>query len=320
LFWSFLVFFKNNICQLHNRTFHIRNNTNILISCIYESKDNKLFRCGSFNSLLLGLILLFSANSKNKKNLRDQTTTSQALLSERQKLEGDLEKLKSDFAALKQKNDANEKLLSESSSKIAENEKKINALSGENRSLRANKKELADLKDAKTELEKEFAKLKSENEKLLNQYKDIENKIASLEKEKKELASQLEKAQIHNTDNFLVTATRGKKIEKVVICASRAKKINIAFEVPQALTETLSFKIVTPSGSIINPDDKAMSWFFQPDNRYLTASLSSLSGEFEQSRQVVLNYAPKTKLLKGEYKIQILSGTDNIGNCRIKFK
>jgi myosin heavy subunit len=270
--------------------------------------------------LILGLILLFGSNTKNKKNLRNEQTTSETRLFENQKLEGNLEKLKSDFSALKQKSDANVKLLSEANSKIAENEKRINALSVENRSLRANKKELADLKNIKAELEREFFQLKSEHDKLLAQYKDLESKITSLEKEKNELVSQLEKAQLHNTDNFLVTATRGKKTEMVVIFASRAKKLNIAFEVPQTLTETISFKIITPTGTTINPDDKAMSWVFPLDSRNFTASLSSLTGEFEQSRQVVLNYAPKGKLIKGEYKIQILSDGNNIGNCRIKLK
>ncbi len=94
----------------------------------------------------------------------------------------------------------------------------------------------------------------------------------------------------------------------------------MAFEVTQTLVETLSFKIITPAGSTINPDDKAMAWCFLYSNRNLTSSLSPITGEYEQSKQVVLTYAPKVKLIKGEYKIQILSGENNIGNCRVKLK
>lgn len=270
--------------------------------------------------LILFLILAIGINVKSKKNLRNEKNTSETRLFEKVKLEGNLEKLKSEFSVLKQQSDANAELLSESNNKMTENAKKINALSFENRSLRANKMELADLKNTNAELEKEFTQLKSERDRLMTQQKDIENAINSLEKEKNNLTAQLENTQLHNTDNFLVTATRGKKTEKVVICASRAKKLNMAFEVPQSLTEAISFKIVTPAGTTINSDDKAISWYIPIDAKQLTASLSSVTGEFEQSRQVVLNYTPKEKLSKGEYKIQILSDGNNIGNCRLMLR
>jgi hypothetical protein len=270
--------------------------------------------------LFLGLILTIGILVKNKKNLSAEKLTSENLLSGKSKVEEELAKTKNNFSVLKQQYDANTKLLSETGSRIAENDKRINALSGENRSLRANKKELEELKKTKAELETEFLQLKSDRDRLLSQYNDLENSLNFLETEKKNIAAQFENAQLHNTDNFLVTATRGKKTEKIVICASRAKKLNIAFEVPQNLTETISFKIITPSGATINTDDKAMSWLFPLDSRNFTASLSSITGKFEQSRQVVLNYAPKSKLVKGEYKIQILSDGNNIGNCRLMLK
>lgn len=270
--------------------------------------------------LLLGLIFTFGMNSRNKKNLRDEKILSEARLFDRQKLEGNVEKLKADLSELKQKSDANAKLLSESNLKISENQKRINALSGENRNLRSNKQELTDLKKAKSELDMDFARLKSENEKLSAQSRDLQNSLNAMEEEKKNLALQLDQAHAYNTDNFMVTATRGKKTEKLVICASRAKKLNMAFEVPQSLNENISFKIVTPAGTTINPDDKAVFWFFPLDSRTLTASLSAVTGEFVQSRQVVLTYAPKSKLVKGEYRIQILSNGNNIGNSRLMLK
>ena len=117
-----------------------------------------------------------------------------------------------------------------------------------------------------------------------------------------------------------MTATRGKKVERVVIFASRARKLNMAFEIPRDLTETISFRITTPEGTVINPDDKGIAWFFPPETESFVASLSSVTGEFEQSRQVVLNYTAGGRLVKGDYKIEILSNRQNIGNCRIRLK
>ena len=270
--------------------------------------------------LLIGMVFTTVKISKGKKNLNAEKQSSEKLLSEKLSVKKDLDKLQTDFSTLKQKSDANAKLLAETNTKIADNEKKINSLTGENRSLRTVKKELAELNKVKADLEKESNQLKSDYEKLLAQNRDLQNSLSKAETEKNNLSLQLEKAQIVNTDNFLVTATRGKKAEKFVIKASRTKKLNMAFEVPQSLTNAISFKIVTPSGSVINSEDKALTWTFPLDSRNFTASLSTVTGEFEQSRQVVLNYVPKGKLLKGEYKIQILSDGNNIGNCRIMLK
>jgi len=270
--------------------------------------------------LLIGIFFTVGSNLKNKRNLNAEKLASEKLLSEKLTVEKELIKLKADFSALKQKSDANTKLLAETNMKIADNEKKINSLTGENRSLKTNKKALSELQKVKADLEKESSQLKSDYDRLLVQSKDLQNSLSSLEAEKKNLVLQVEKAQLYNTDNFLVTATRGKKTEKIVICASRAKKLNMTFEVPQSLTDAISFKIVTPSGATINPDDKALTWSFPQDSRNFTASLSTVTGEFEQSRQVVLSYASKAKLTKGEYKIQILCNGNNIGNCRIMLK
>jgi len=270
--------------------------------------------------LLIGLVFTTVSNSKSKRNLNAEKQASEKLLSEKLSIEKELAKLQTDFSALKQKSDANQKLLTETNMKIADNEKKLNSIISENRSLRVNKKELEEMKKLKSDLEKESLELKSDYDKLMSQNKDLQNSLSSLDAEKKNLALQLEKAQMQNTDNFLVTATRGKKNERIVICASRTKKLNMVFEVPQNLTETISFKIVTPSGSTVLPDDKGISWFFPLDSRNLTASLSSVTGEFEQSRQVVLNYISKAKLVKGEYRIQILNDGSNIGNCRIMLR
>jgi hypothetical protein len=270
--------------------------------------------------LLIGLFLTIGFNSKNKKSLSVEKQTTEKLLSEKISLDNQLSKMLDDYNTLKDKSIANSKLLADIQTKLAENEKKITSLTGENRSLRSNKKELAELIKTKEALDKEYVQLKSDNERLLTQSRELQNSIKSLEAEKNDLTAKVEKAQSYNTDNFLVTATRGRKTERIVIRASRTKKLNMTFEVPQNLTETISFKIVTPTGTTINSDDKAISWYVPLELRNLTASLSSVTAEFEKSRQVKLRYASKAKLIKGEYTIQILSNGNNIGNCRIMLK
>jgi hypothetical protein len=288
-----------------------------------EEKNNKVLTYSGvviIALLLIGLVLMVGSNSRNKKNLNNEKLTSEKLLSEKLTVEKELSKLKLDFSALDAKDKLDTKLIDEANLKIAEFEKRINSLTAENRSLRPLKKELEDLQKIKADLETQSIQLKSDYDKLIAQNRDLQNTLSSLETENKDLILQLEKAQLYQSDNFLVTATRGKKTERIVIFAARTKKLNMTFDVPQSLTESISFKIVTPSGTTINPEDKSLAWSFPQDSRNFTASLSPLTGEFEQSRQVVLTYATKEKLGKGEYKIQVISNGTNIGNCRVRLK
>ena len=170
--------------------------------------------------LLIGIVITTVSNSKGKRNLNAEKLTSEKLLSEKLSAEKELAKLNTDFSALKQKNDANQKLLAEVNLKITENDKKINLLKNENRSLQANKKELEELRKVKSDLEKESSRLKSDYDRLTAQNKDLQNSMSSLEAEKKNLLLQLENAGKVNTDNFLATAKRGKKTEKLVSSCS----------------------------------------------------------------------------------------------------
>jgi peptidoglycan hydrolase CwlO-like protein len=265
---------------------------------------------------VIALIVMTSVNIKTKKNLKSEQLALKTLSVEKAAIEKELRNANVKFSGLQSEFDINTGRLKESAIKLDETEKRINSLVSENRSLRATGKELAELKKTKTALENEMAQLRSEQLSLRSKNVDLQANISSLEREKKDLEARLDMATLYRSDNFLATAT-GKKSEKLVIRASRAKKLNLAFEIPQNLSEDLSFKIVTPTGNVISPDDKNLSWRYQENEREFTASLSSATSEFEKSRRVVLNYSVKEKLAKGEYRIQIMSNGNNIGNCRM---
>lgn len=269
--------------------------------------------------LLFAAVFGFISNSKNKRKLNSEKLQSESLLSEKLLIQKDLDRIKSELSALQSKNDATERSLAETELKLAEKEKRIASFTRDNNALTRSRNELTELQKAKADLDLSYANLKSEHERAQAQNTELQNSITSLEAQKKELSDKMQQSGLYDTDNFEVYGSRGKNKEKLTFWACRTKKININFEVPQSLTEVISFKIVTPSGTTITPDDKALSWSF-PGSHKFTASLSPVSGEFEQSRLVVLTYASKKKLEKGEYKIQILCNSTNIGNCRVKLK
>ena len=270
--------------------------------------------------LLLSSLFLVKINFNRKSDLKSEKIKSEKLLTEKLTIENDLGKIRAEFTVLKGKSEATDKLLAEAEKKLTEKEKRISSLSWETNSLRKNKKDLEELRKLKADLDKDYSDLKLNFAKIEAQNKELQSAVPTLEAEKKNLAEKLEQSQLYKADNFQVSASRSAKKEKLTIKATRTKKLIITFEVPSSMTEKISFKLVTPSGKTINADNIALSWNFQDNARTLTASLSPVTGEFEESRNVELTYAPKEKLEKGVYKIQIISNGNNIGNCSIKFK
>ncbi|HOW09452.1 MAG TPA: hypothetical protein PLX08_06585 [Bacteroidales bacterium] len=267
--------------------------------------------------LLLGFVYALVRNNKNKQNLNSEKLVTERLMGEKTAMQSELDKLKSEIAGLKEQSSATSKLLTETETKLADAGKRMKSLSGQY--ARKTKADEEEFQKQKAAFEKEYAGLKSDYDNLMAQNGDLQKKLTSLEAQTSDLLEKLRINDTFDSDDFQTFGSRGKK-DKIVVFARRVKKLNVNFEVPQNLSEAISFKIITPSGTTITPDDRALSWIFPPDTRGLTASLSPVTAEFEQSRRVTLSYTPKEKLIPGEYKIQIFSNNKNIGNCRIRLR
>ncbi|HKK41421.1 MAG TPA: hypothetical protein VJ963_03350 [Bacteroidales bacterium] len=269
--------------------------------------------------LLIGLIIAVITGIRTKKDLNAEKLNSEKLLSEKLQVQKELDGLNADFTALKQKSEENSKLLDEANKKITDSQRRINYLSGQNKSLLQTRKDYEDLQKVKADIEAESAKLKSDYDKLMAKSNDLQSSLSLMEAKNKSLNAQLDSARLYRADNYLATATRGKK-DKVVVCSSRAKKINVSFDVPKDLTETLGFTITTPSGSTITPDSKELSMYFVNDAVNYTASLAAYPAILDDSRQVVLSWSVTEKLAKGEYRIHVLCQGNEIGNCRVQLR
>jgi hypothetical protein len=270
--------------------------------------------------LLITSIIALISNSRNKRSLKEERQQKESVLSQKDVVSNELDKVKSDLASLTTNKEALEKSLADTESKLAGKDKRIVYLSGQNNLLMKDRKELEELKKSKVVLDEAYEKLKLEKETAEMRIKELQDAAIVLEADKKFLSDKLTKSEMYRTDNIEIYGSRGNKKDKLAVYACRTKKLNINFDVPQSLTETISFKIITPSGATITPENKALTWTFRKDSRYYTASLSSVSGEFELSRHIELSYVSKEKLASGEYRIQIFSNDTNIGSCRVKLK
>ena len=267
--------------------------------------------------LLLGLILTIVFNSRNRNSLKAEKLTTERLLTEKSAIQNDLDKVREEISNLKLRSDENARLLSDTEAKLADTEKRMRYLSSQN--AKKSKAAEEEFQIQKAALEKEYADLKLSYDNQMSENGNLQKKLAEMEAQTNDLLEKLKAMSTFDSDNFQVMGTRGKN-DRQVVFARRVKKLSVNFEVPQSLTDAISFRIVTPTGTTITPEDKSLSWIFPPNARHLTASLSPVTSEFEESRKVTLTYAPKEKLVPGEYKIQIFSNGQNIGNCRIRLR
>jgi myosin heavy subunit len=270
--------------------------------------------------LLITTAIAFISNSKNKRNYSEEKLQNESLSSQKLQVSQELDKVKSDMAALTTKKESDEKELAEADSRLAKTEKMIAHLSKENSSLEKDRNELVQLQKSKSDLDKVCEDLRLKQETALSRIRELENSEILLDAKNKELTASLSDAENYRTDNIEIYGSRGNKQDKLTFVARRTKKLNLNFDVPQRLAEAISFKIITPSGTIITPQDKSLTWLIEPSSANLTASLSSAPGEIDVPRKVALTYSPEEKLIAGEYKIQIFSNEKNIGNCRLKLR
>ncbi|HPC97734.1 MAG TPA: hypothetical protein P5257_05305 [Bacteroidales bacterium] len=270
--------------------------------------------------LLIGLLIALGAVKKTNNKLNEEQLRYEKLMAEKTQADADIAKLKSDLEALNTKLNENGKLLEETNNKLAAAERRARALAGESAALKACRTETEDLKKAKADLESEAASLRSEYDKLMAKSNELQKNNELLEQEKKQLAAKLDELMLFDTDNIMVTAVRGKKTDKPVICAVRTKRINMSFDVPKTLTDDISFRIKTPSGQTVTAESGEIKWNVSFNTANLTASLSPFTGEFEESRQVNLTYTPKEKLTTGVYSIELICRNKTIGNCRIRLR
>lgn len=266
--------------------------------------------------LLLALAIIgFVSNSKNKKNLQAERAQTETLTNQNQQVHRELDSLRGELGSLTTRNDSTAKRLAESEERTTQGGRRIASLTRENKSLNQSKADLEELQRSNATLDSNYNNLRLEQEKLLAQNRDLQNSLAANETQRNDITARLEKTILYNSDNFLVTATRGKK-DKIVACASRAKRLNLSFSVPQDLRDSITYKIESPSGITINQGTS----FIPAEKEYYTAGITGIMHAIQNPRQVNLIWNAPEKLKKGEYRIQFTSNGNTIGNCRLMLK
>jgi FtsZ-binding cell division protein ZapB len=187
------------------------------------------------------------------------------------------------------------------------------------------KKEVVSLRKMKADFDNQLvvmnadlSKLRQENESLRKENSNAQNMIAGLQKENKTLKGNLDLVSAM-ANNSLSEAV--KKNNKMTVSARKAKKIQLAFDIPQRSLSGLEFKVTSPNDKVFTSTDGSISHRLVLNDGNPVASLDPQSGYFEISQRVVMEYAPKkTRMEKGIYKVDVFSQGTLIGRMQVKLK
>jgi myosin heavy subunit len=254
-------------------------------------------------------------NDQLNAQLRDQKLKTEQSLAEKLSYIKDLKKSNEKLASMESTNASLTRLLDEKNREIAMKEAALrnNPDAATTKRLQGELNQLLKEKEGyvltQQTLNDELARLREENKSLMAANVD-------LNKDKSELQANLEIAKSLTTENMELSAIKGRK-EKLTVVARRTKKLEVGFDVPAGVAQSVRFVLHSPDGKVIEQSDSRMTKTINDETGAIYASISPLSGIYEQSKRVELCYKPEKKLEKGTYVVQIFNGETRLGSCRV---
>lgn len=282
------------------------------------SKEKKII--GSVIALLIMALVVggyfYTSNKLLLKNLNNERLNSEMMLSEKLALQKEIDAFKKQINLLSGKNTELDKVLTMTSQKLKDKEAELSRINRENGNIKQLKQQLADLAKMKKEFDSQVLALNESIQKL-NKEKDALNQtIASLQDENKQLAANLEILSSMTADNYLVETTKRK--DRLTVVAKRTKKMAVTFKVPDNIVENISFKIVKPDGKIVEGKENGIAYHVLNADEGLMASTSG--GAIQVVRQIEMTYEPKEKQKPGLYKIEMYNSDKYVGTINVKLR
>jgi predicted nucleic acid-binding Zn-ribbon protein len=267
---------------------------------------------------LVGLITFYEANKTLESGLNTEKLKSEKMLSEKLLLDKELVKLKQSIASLQGKNTDLDKMLNNASSKIAAKESELKKMQKENASMKNYKQQLAEVEKIKSDLESQLTSLTKSLDASNKEKESLNKMIASLQVKNKSLEDELTKVQIASLDDIRIEAF---KKSKLTVSAKKTKKLDVNFIIPaNTSSDNLQFKITDPSGKLLTAKDGTIVMVELEETPMLTAS-SDNTVYVKQTKQVKMEYKPKSKLKSGIYRIEILNDKNvYMGSLQVRLK
>ncbi|HCM75074.1 MAG TPA: hypothetical protein DIS90_01735 [Cytophagales bacterium] len=267
---------------------------------------------------LVALINFYQDNNALEAGINSEKLKSEKMLSEKLSLDKEIVKLKQSISSLQGKNADLDKMLSSASSKIAMKESELKKMQKENASLKQYKQQLADIQKIKSDLETQISSLTNSLNASNKEKESLNRLVADLQLKNKDLMNELNQMQIASLDDIRIEAF---KKNKLTVSAKKTKKLDVNFLIPASnSSENLQFKITDPNGKLLTSADGTIAFVETDDASLLTADLSNTL-YLKQTKQVKMQYTPKSKLKPGVYRIEILnSDSKYMGSLQVRLR
>ncbi|MBI1287494.1 MAG: hypothetical protein GC178_07930 [Flavobacteriales bacterium] len=273
-----------------------------------------------FFTALSALLILQNQNWDLSKVLNDTRIQQEKLMGEKLRLEKSVAKFKAELAKMGSEN-------AELSGKINEQLAMVEKLEKENKKYRSTAKQVEGLKKEKVDLQAMLGDLERD---MLRMDKSLQELIAEnvrIKAENEQLAANNSKLNEHVSvlqevaiNNALVEALQGKKKDRLTVIAKRTKELKMEVDLPASMTQNLTLKVIDPQGAELTEKDGTASITEVVNDQSLTASLTMVEGEFVSAKRMKMEFAPKTKLRRGTYTLEVSNGKKSLGRVQIKLR
>lgn len=173
------------------------------------------------------------------------------------------------------------------------------------------------------ELEGELARIHRELDEARLQAGDLQLALDRLRNERDALTVQLATQGKAGwmVNNAVVDAVRGAN-GTLTVKARRARRIRMAFDLPQELAKDANFRLTAPDGTVFTGSDPALSLERSTVTDDALAAIDLTAGMLptERATRVHLRFEPQRKLKPGTYRIDVCSGTTYLNTVMLNLR
>lgn len=273
-----------------------------------------------FFTALSALLILQNQNWDLSKALNDTRIEQEKLMGEKLQLEKSVAKFKADLAKLGSENSALSGRINEQLAQVEKLEKENKKYRSTAKQVEALKKEKADLQAMLGDLERDMMRMDRSLQDLTAENARIKAENQQLTASNAKLNDQVGALQEVAINNALVEAVQGKKKDRLTVIAKRTKELKMEVDLPASMTQNLKLKVIDPQGQELTDKDGTASITEVLNDENLTASLTMVEGELVAAKRMKMEFAPKAKLKKGTYTLEVSNGAKSLGKVQIKLR
>ncbi|MEQ8907223.1 hypothetical protein [Ekhidna sp.] len=275
-----------------------------------ESKS-KVVAIVSTALLLIAMFVAFEKISLSKDlsgQLNREKLKSEKALSEKMKLEKEINSFKAQLASYQGKNQNLDKDLAKMRAKLAEKEKALAKMS-KNTPTAVYKNESESIKKLNQELNARIAELSSENDRLSGELSKANQLIASLNNSENDRFVD----NVLSTENYRMDPMK-KKNDKLTVRAKKMGRLAVSFDALSYGSDS-NYRLVVKEQTGRELTGKVAVNVTETPVYYASTDKSML---LKSKKRIELKFQPEQKLKEGIYSILVYHDNDEVGSAQIR--